>query len=386
MIPRHLASKLVSLREKFPIIFLTGPRQSGKTTLINSIFDDLPYFSLEEPDIRRLAINDPRGFLSNLPKGAVLDEVQRTPELFSYLQSIVDKQAGVHFVLSGSQNFLLSDQISQSLAGRTSVQKLLPLSFSEIKAAGLETANLNDLLYTGAYPRLFDKHIEPLDFYPSYIETYIQRDVRQLKNIGDLDRFIQFMGLCAGRTGQIVNLQSLAGDAGISPNTAKAWISILQASYIVFLLSPYHVNFNKRIIKTPKLYFYDTGLAASLLGLRRSEEVANHFAKGALFENFVILEQLKQHWNQGIPMNAWFWQDHSGREIDLLLQTGTEFRAFEAKSGQTFNTSFFDNLTYWQSLSGAKPDECAVVYGGDQSLNTSNGKLIGWRDWPNLAE
>ncbi|MEI6409700.1 MAG: ATP-binding protein [Bacteroidota bacterium] len=386
MIPRHLASKLISLREKFPIIFLTGPRQSGKTTLINSIFDDLPYFSLEEPDIRRLAINDPRGFLSNLPKGAILDEVQRTPELFSYLQSIVDKQTGVHFVLSGSQNFLLSDQISQSLAGRTSVQKLLPLSFSEIKAAGLETANLNELLYKGAYPRLFDKHIEPLDFYPSYIETYIQRDVRQLKNIGDLDRFIQFMGLCAGRTGQIVNLQSLAGDAGISPNTAKAWLSILQASYIVFLLSPYHVNFNKRIIKTPKLYFYDTGLAASLLGLRRSEEIANHFAKGALFENFVILEQLKQHWNQGIPMNAWFWQDHSGREIDLLLQTGTEFRAFEAKSGQTFNTSFFDNLTYWQSLSGAKPEECAVVYGGDQSLNTSNGKLIGWRDWPNFAQ
>ncbi len=311
-----------------------------------------------------------------------MDEVQRTPDLFSYLQSIVDKSPDVHFVLSGSQNFLLSDHISQSLTGRTAVQKLLPLSFAEMKLAGIGSDSMEELLYNGAYPRLYDKKIAALDFYPSYIETYIQRDVRQLKNIADLDRFVQFMGLCAGRNGQLLNLQSLASDAGISPNTAKAWLSVLQASYIVFLLSPYHVNFNKRITKTPKLYFYDTGLASSLLGLRQQEDIINHFAKGALFENFVILELLKQHWNQGIPMNAWFWQDHTNREIDLLVQTGTEFMAYEIKSGQTFNTSYFDNLRYWQKLSGAKPEQCAVVYGGEQSFNTSDGRLIGWRDWP----
>jgi predicted AAA+ superfamily ATPase len=382
MIPRQLSEKLIAVRKKYPVIFLTGPRQSGKTTLLNSIFNDLPYFSLEEPDVRQFALNDPRGFLSNMPRGAILDEVQRVPHLFSYLQTIVDKQPGVHFVLSGSQNFLLSDQISQSLAGRTSVQKLLPLSFAEMKAANIGGASLDELLYNGAYPRLFDKKIDAIDFFPSYIETYIQRDVRQLKNIADLDRFVQFMSLCAGRNGQLLNLQSLANDAGVSPNTAKAWLSVLQASYIVFLLSPYHVNFNKRITKTPKLYFYDTGLAASLLGLRRQEDLANHHAKGALFENFAVVELLKQHWNQGFPMNAWFWQDHTGREIDLLVQDGTTFLAYEVKSGQTFNASFFNNLIYWQSLSGAKPEHCAVLYGGDQSLNTSNGRLIAWRDWP----
>jgi predicted AAA+ superfamily ATPase len=381
MIARQLSDKLIAMREKYPVLFLTGPRQSGKTTLLNSIFSDLPYFSLEESDVRRFALNDPRGFLSNLPKGAVLDEAQRVPELFSYIQSIVDQKPGVHFVLSGSQNFLLSDQISQSLAGRTSVQKLLPLSFTELKSAGTTIDSLDELLHKGGYPRLYAKNLEPVDFFPSYIETYLQRDVRLLKNVGDLDRFVQFMGLCAGRNGQILNMQSLANDAGISPNTAKSWLSVLQASYIVFLLPPYHVNFNKRITKTSKLYFYDTGLAASLLGLRRQEDLINYHAKGALFENFAVVEMLKKHWNQGIPMDAWFWQDHTGREIDLLVQSGNIFNAYEVKSGQTFNTSFFSNLKYWQSLSGALPENCAVLYGGEQSFNTSNGRLIGWRDW-----
>lgn len=381
MIARQLSEKLIAMREKYPVVFLTGPRQSGKTTLLNSIFSDLPYFSFEELDVRRFALSDPRGFLSNLPQGAVLDEAQRVPELFSYIQSIADQKQGVHFVLSGSQNFLLSDQIAQSLAGRTSVQKLLPLSFAEVSASGTVIGSLDELLHKGGYPRLYAKTLEPIDFYPSYIETYLQRDVRQLKNVGDLDRFVQFMGLCAGRNGQILNLQSLANDAGISPNTAKSWLSVLQASYIVFLLPPYHVNFKKRITKSPKLYFYDTGLAASLLGLRRQEDVLNFHAKGALFENFVILELLKKHWNRGIPMDAWFWQDQTGREIDLLVQSGNALNAYEMKSGQTFNTSFFENLKYWQSLSGALPENCAVLYGGEQSFNTSHGRLIGWRNW-----
>jgi uncharacterized protein len=381
MIERQLASKLTAMREKFPVLFLTGPRQSGKTTLLKNIFKDLPYFSLEEPDLRSFILSDPRGFLSNLPKGAILDEAQRAPELFSYIQSIVDQNSDVYFVLSGSQNFLLSDQISQSLAGRTSVQKLLPLSFNELKTANISFETVDEGLFSGGYPRLYDKKIEPPDFFPSYIETYVQRDVRTLKNITDLNRFVQFMGLCAGRNGQILNYQALANDAGLNVSTVKDWLTILQASYILFLLPPYHVNFNKRIIKSSKLYFYDTGLAISLLGLTRKEDVFNYYAKGALFENFVIAETLKHYWNQGLPMNAWFWQDQSGREIDLLVKEGNDFKAFEIKSGQTFNPSYFNNLVYWQGLSGEKAENCAVVYGGDHSFNTSNGQLIGWRDW-----
>ena len=385
MIQRELANKLQTMREKYPVLFLTGPRQSGKTTLLNTIFNDLPYYSLEELDVRQFAQNDPRGFLSNLAKGAVLDEAQRTPELFSYIQSIADRNPDVHFVLSGSQNFLLSDQISQSLAGRTSVQKLLPLSLSELNRHGITFQSLDECLWNGGYPRLYSSNLDPNDFFPSYIETYLQRDVRMLKNIGDLDRFVQFMGLCAGRTGQILNLHALANDAGISPNTAKAWISVLQASYIVFLLSPYHKNFNKRITKTPKLYFYDTGLTASLLGLRRLEDLTSFHGKGALFENFVIVELLKKQWNRGEPLDAWFWQDHAGREIDLLVQKGNLLFAYEMKSGQTFNQSFFKNLKSWQSLTGATPEHCAVIYGGDQSFKTSDGNLISWRNWPSQA-
>jgi hypothetical protein len=382
MIPRALAPKLAEMRSKFPVIFLTGPRQSGKTTLLKNQFPDLPYFSMEEPDIRGLALSDPRGFLSNVPKGAILDEVQRTPELFSYIQSIADNARDVCFVLSGSQNFLLSGQVSQSLAGRVSVQKLLPLSFAELKAAGLGYPTVENLLFQGGFPRMFDRSIAPADFFPSYIETYVQRDVRLLKNIADLDQFVRFMGLCAGRCGQILNIQSLANDAAISPNTVKAWLSILQASYVVFMLQPWHENFNKRIVKTPKMYFYDTGLVCSLLGLHTRQDVLNHHLKGALFENFVVLEMMKQHWNAGLPMNAWFWQDKSGKEIDLLLQQGTAMLAIEVKSGQTFNTAYLQNLIYWQNLAQSKPEHCSVVYGGDQSFQTSNGSLIAWKEWP----
>ncbi|HLF65374.1 MAG TPA: ATP-binding protein [Saprospiraceae bacterium] len=381
MIQRHLAPKLLEMRGKYPVLFLTGPRQSGKTTLVKSLFGNLPYFLLEDPDTRQFALNDPRGFLANLQNGAVLDEVQRTPDLFSYLQGIVDSNPNVFFVLSGSQNFLLSDHISQSLAGRTSVQKLLPLSYAEMRGADIEFATLEDLLYQGAFPRIYDRHIAPPDFFPAYIETYVQRDVRLLKNIPDLDAFVRFMGLCAGRCGQLLSYQSLAHDTGISPNTAKSWISILQASYVVFLLQPYHNNYNKRIIKSPKLYFYDTGMVCSILGLNKAGDVQNYHNKGALFENHIITEHIKTQYNQGLPFSAWFWQDQSGKEIDLLMQSGNETSAVEIKSGKTFNPSFFQNLTYWQNLSGTKPEQCAVIYGGDTSFQTSSGRLISWREW-----
>ncbi len=381
MIERLIASKLLEMRGKFPALFLTGPRQSGKTTLVKSLFGDLPYFLLEDPDTRQFALTDPRGFLVNLKDGAVLDEVQRAPDLFSYLQGIVDSNPNVFFVLSGSQNFLLSSHIPQSLAGRTSVQKLLPFSYAEMQAAGIEFTTMEELLYQGAYPRMYDRHIAPPDFFPAYIETYVQRDVRLLKNIPDLDTFIRFMGLCAGRCGQILNYHSLAQDTGISPNTVKSWLSVLQASYIVYLLQPYHGNYNKRIIKSPKLYFCDTGLVCSLLKLNRPQDVQNYHNKGALFENHIITELIKAQYNRGLPLNAWFWREQSGREIDLLIQSGAETWAVEIKSGKTFNPSFFQNLNYWQKLTGAAASRCAVIYGGEPSFQTSSGQLISWRKW-----
>lgn len=381
MIQRILAPKLSEMRRKYPVMFLTGPRQSGKTTLLKSLFPDLPYFLLEDPDVRNFAQNDPRGFLSNAPGGAILDEVQRVPQLFSYLQGIADSRPDAFFALSGSQNFLLSEQISQSLAGRTSVLKLLPLSLPEIRQAAIPLASIEQLLYQGSFPRLYDRQIDPPDFFPAYLETYVQRDVRLLKNIPDLDLFIKFMALCAGRCGQLLNYQTLANDTGISPNTAKAWISVLQTSYVVFLLQPYHENFNKRIIKTPKLYFYDTGMVGSLLGLHRQVDITNYHGKGALFENWVVSEVLKAYLNRGIPPNIWFWQDQSGKEVDLLIQSGGTMQAVEIKAGKTFNLSYFQNLLHWQALSGARPEQCTVVYGGDQSLQASAGRLVGWRDW-----
>jgi predicted AAA+ superfamily ATPase len=250
-----------------------------------------------------------------------------------------------------------------------------------MKEAEIDFDTVEDLLLQGGYPRLYDRDILPVDFFPSYTETYIQRDVRLIKNIPDLDTFVRFMGLCAGRCGQLLNYQSLANDTGISPNTAKSWISILQASYVIFLLQPFYKNFNKRIIKSPKLYFYDTGLVCSLLRLHKKEDVENYHNKGALFENHVIIELIKAQYNAGLPVNAWFWQDQSGKEIDLLTQSGSDIHAIEIKSGKTFNPSFFQNLAYWQKISGTVAAHCTTVYGGDTSFKTSAGHLLSWKEW-----
>jgi predicted AAA+ superfamily ATPase len=317
MIPRETAAIIIKLRKQFPVITLTGPRQSGKTTLLRSIYNDIPYISLEDIDIRNTAINDPRGFLNNFPKGAVLDEVQRTPELFSYIQGIVDENKEIHFVLSGSQNFLLLENISQSLAGRAAILKLLPFSMSELQNEGLIPDSYEQLIFKGMYPGIYDRDIEPGFFYPSYISTYIERDVRQIKNIENLNSFSNFLQLCAGRTGQIVNLNSLATDAGISPNTAKSWLSILEASYIIFFLQPYYKNYNKRIIKSPKLYFYDTGLVCSLLGISSADQVKTYHSKGALFENLIITELMKSRLHHGVNPRFYFWQNKTKQEIDL---------------------------------------------------------------------
>lgn len=379
MIPRMLANKLNNLAQKFQVITLTGPRQSGKTTLVRATFPNMPYVSLEEPDIRQIALTDPRGFLSNYPAGAVLDEVQHTPELFSYIQSMVDQSRAVQFVLTGSSNFLLMEKISQTLAGRTAVLHLLPFAFSELEAGELFPDQYESLIFKGQYPSVYDRDLDPTDFYPAYIQTYIEKDVRMLKNIGDMNTFIHFTQLCAGHTGQLLNYSSLASDAGISPNTAKAWLSILERSFIVYRLQPYHKNFNKRLVKSPKLYFYDTGVACSLLGIRDESQVGLHYMKGALFENLILNEFIKGSFHHGERRYPYFWQDSRGKEVDCLLLDGEQITPVEIKAGKTMSGSYFENLNHWKQLAGMPQDQGYVVHGGEQSLQTSTGSFISWR-------
>jgi len=383
MIERTLASKVTSLAQKFQVITLTGPRQSGKTTLVKATFPDLPYVSLEEPDIRQIALTDPRGFLSNYPNGVILDEIQNTPELFSYVQRIVDENRQIQFILTGSSNFLLMEKISQTLAGRTAVLHLLPFSLQELEPL---TDSYENLIFKGQYPRIYDRTIPPPDFYPSYIQTYVDRDVRMIKNIGDINAFIQFTQLCAGRIGQPLNNASLANDAGISPNTAKSWLSILESSYILYRLQPYHRNFNKRLIKSPKLYFYDTGVACSLLGIREQEQVNLHYMKGSLFENLILNEFIKRSFNRGENRQPYYWQDNHGKEIDCLLVNGEKVTAVEIKSGKTMSTSYFENLKYWRSLAALPESQEYVVFGGDQSMQTSAGTLISWKNLDRIPD
>jgi len=383
MIERTLTAKIIALAQKFQVITLTGPRQSGKTTLVRAAFPGLPYVSLEEPDIRQIALTDARGFLSNYPQGAILDEIQNVPDLFSYIQSLVDENRQVQFILTGSSNFLLMERISQTLAGRTAVLHLLPFSFAEL-APGPEP--YENLIFKGQYPRIYDRDIAPTDFYPAYIQTYVEKDVRLMKNIGDINAFIQFTRLCAGRIGQLLNYASLASDAGISPNTAKAWLSILESSYILYRLLPYHHNFNKRLVKSPKLYFYDTGVASSLLGIRADNQVNLHYMKGALFENLIINEFIKRSFHRGENRQPYFWQDNHAKEIDCLLVNGEKVTLVEIKSGKTMSTSYFDNLKYWRDLAALPKDQGYVVYGGEQSMLSNAGTFISWRQLDRIPD
>ena len=377
MIERSLKPKLISLAQKFQVVTLTGPRQSGKTTLVRNAFPALPYVSLEEPDIRQIALSDPRGFLSNYPAGAVLDEIQHAPELFSYIQRLVDEDRTIQFVLTGSSNFLLMEKISQTLAGRTAILRLLPFSLKELEPF---SEPYETLIFKGQYPRVYDRDLPPTDFYPSYIQTYVERDVRMIKNIGDINAFIQFTQLCAGRIGQPLNYASIANDAGISPNTAKSWLSVLESSYILYRLQPFHRNFNKRLVKSAKLYFYDTGVACSLLGIKSQEQVGTHYLKGSLFENLILNEFIKRFSNRGENRQPFYWQDNRGREIDCVLEEGNRLTAVEIKAGKTMSASYFETLQYWQNLMEATEHQEYVIYGGDQSMRTTAGELVSWRD------
>ena len=386
LINRTAGGTATELARAYPVIVITGPRQSGKTTLTRASFPDKPYVSLEDPDQRDFAKEDPRRFLSRYPDGAVLDEVQRVPDLFSYLQTRVDQdlRPGL-FVLSGSQQFGVLSQVTQSLAGRVALVPLLPFSLEELQDAGREPNTLEEVLFTGFYPAIYDRGISPEIWYGNYVQTYIERDVRQMINVRDLSTFQRFVRMCAGRTGRLVNLTSLANDCGISHNTAKAWLSVLQASYIVHLLPPHHRNFDKRLIKTPKLYFLDPGLAAWLVGIQNAEQITFHPMRGALFETLVVSELLKTRFHKGLTSNLFFWQDRHGREVDILIDRGQQLVPVEVKSGQTITSSYFTGLSRWMSLAGQEAGRPWVVYGGTERQSRSQAEVLPWREIRDLG-
>lgn len=372
MIQREAEKELKVLAAQFKSVAVIGPRQSGKTTLVRKVFEGTPYVNLENPDIRRFAIEDPRGFLSNYPDGAIFDEIQRVPELFSYLQQVLDEQqANGLFILTGSNNFLLQESISQSLAGRVGYLFLLPLTISEI---GDNEKNANSIIFKGCYPALYNNVTDTSRFYANYIRTYVERDVRLIKNITDLYAFERFLRLCAGRIGQLLNMSSLAVEVGVDMKTVSSWIGVLEASFIVFRLQPYHKNFNKRVVKMPKLYFYDTGLAVTLLGIEKTDQLALHSSRGSLFENMVIVDFLKRRYNNGMLNNLFFWRDNTGNEVDLLIEGGISRLAVEIKSGQTLSEDSFRGLHFWNRLT--QTEGGYVIYGGNTVQKRSNGITV----------
>ncbi|MGB5218765.1 MAG: ATP-binding protein [Smithella sp.] len=381
MITRTAQKTLLRLAKGFPIVAVTGPRQSGKTTLAKLTFPSKPYLSLEDPDVRFTAESDPRGLLAGFPDGAILDEVQRAPKLFSYLQTKVDEKIipGM-FVLTGSQQFGLLSGISQSLAGRVGLIHLLPFDTTELLSVRKLPKSLEALLVRGLYPPLYNRNILPGDWFSGYIATYVERDARQLINVRDLSAFQRFVKMCAARTGQILNLSSLAFDCGITHNTAAAWISVMEASYLIYLLRPHHRNFNKRLIKAPKLYFLDVGLAAWLLGIHTPAQLRFHAQRGAIFETFVVTEFLKSRFNQGLPSNLFYWRDSKGLEIDLILEAGDRLNAIEIKSGQTIAPDFFSSLKIWGKLAGQADLPSWLIYGGDKALTNENISIVPWKN------
>lgn len=381
MIDRELAERLKLAASQYPILAILGARQVGKTTLARMLFPNKPYRSLENPDNRRHALQDPNDFLASLPEGAIIDEAQHAPELFSYLQTRVDEQKehGL-FILTGSQNFLMLERVTQSLAGRVAIRNLYPFSYSEITTISEHHASIEEHLFRGGYPRIYQDRIAPIDWFADYVQTYLDRDVRQIKNVGDLSSFERFLRMCASRTGQIVNLSSLADDCGIRHNTAKAWISVLEASYLVYQLEPHHENFGKRIRKSPKLYFTDTGLACYLLGITHAEQLRTHAARGSLFENWVINALRTRNNNAGHHAMLRFWNAHQQHEIDCLIDRTGTLTPVEIKSGTTVSPDYFKQVAAWNRMTGNTHDNAYIVYAGDESHQRSEAFVCSWRE------
>lgn len=378
IIKRQISQHIQGLLQQYPIVALTGPRQSGKTTLLKELFSDYHYVSLENIDERSFAEEDPNAFLKKYNEKVIFDEVQRAPQLFSYLQTIVDESGQMgQFILSGSQNFHLLERITQSLAGRVAIFKLLPFDSKELKVEGLLTKNWKELIIKGFYPAVYDRSLNPSVFYTNYLQTYIDRDVTNLTNVHDLRRFRDFLSLCAGRNGQLLNINTLSKECGISNPTAKSWLSILESSYIIFLLPPYYENFKKRVIKSPKLYFYDVGLAAFLMGFRSIDELEDRTLLGHFFENLVVADVLKKSHHQYQLQEYWFWRDSNHNEIDLLTKKGMQFDIFEIKSTETVLPKLFKGLDYFTKLT-KKINRSTLIYGGSENQDRTKYFIRTW--------
>lgn len=380
LVKRNITQHIQDQKNKFPIIALTGPRQSGKTTLLKNIFKDYRYISLENPDVRAFANEDPKAFLNEYNDKVIFDEVQKVPLLFSYLQGIVDDSKIMgQFILSGSQNFHLIQGITQSLAGRVALFKLLPFDLSELNADNLLEDSFTNTCVKGFYPAIYDRDIQPSVYFANYIQTYVEKDVTELLNIKDLQAFRTFIGLCANQAGQLLNLSALANACNISQPTAKNWLSVLESSYIIYLLQPYHENFNKRLVKTPKLYFYDTGLLCHLLKIKSGKALTTNRLKGNIFENMVISEFQKQNYHNYLNNEYYFWQDSHANEVDLLKQTDDGFAVFEVKASQTITADLFKNLDRFELNASPKKVEKTLIYGGLNNQNRSQYKILSWK-------
>lgn len=378
MVPRHIQKEVLQLAKEFPVVALLGPRQSGKTTLSKMLFPDYVYVSLEDPDNRDRAKTDPRGFFNTYNQHVIIDEIQYVPELFSYIQGLADEAfIPARFIITGSQNYLMSEKISQSLAGRVGIATILPFSLRELSAFfSNEKPSTDQIMFNGSYPSVFDRNIRPDSFYATYVSTYLERDVRMLSNISDFGRFNTFIRLLAGRTGQLLNKNELSVEAGISHNTVENWISVLEAAYVVFRLKPWFKNFNKRLVKQPKLYFYDTGLVCYLLGLRDAMSVSSHYYRGHLFENLIISDIVKENQNSGNRYGVWFWRDNHKKEIDLIIDRGQQAQAIEIKSGDTFRAEFLDALLYWRALTGVPKKDLYLVYSGEKTMEYMGVRVL----------
>ena len=376
MYKRAIERKILELSESYRCITLVGPRQSGKTTLSRTLFGGYEYFTFESPDVREMLDYDPRGFLANIKEDAIFDEVQKVPKLFSYLQEILDdKEDKRKFILTGSNNLKLSEKVSQTLAGRTIILKILPLSYHEVSDEDRKK-NIDEALLYGHYPRIYDEGLNPTQWLSSYFQTYVEKDVRDVINITDLGQFNNFLRILAGRVGQLVNFNSMSSDIGVSQPTAKSWLSALETTFICFTLNPHFKNFNKRIIKSPKVYFYDVGLLCYLLRIQTSEQLSVHPLRGQIFENWVIVEYIKSYTNQGLEHPFYFWRDQHGHEVDLVKDNGIDLDLIEIKSSQTFNKQFLKNINWLNSVQGRNGGTC--IYGGDRELKLGDMDIIPW--------
>ena len=380
-VSREIYNELIEACNAFPVVTITGPRQSGKTTLLKNVFPDKKYVSLEDPDTRQLAASDPRSFLNQSDTGLIIDEIQRIPELVSYIQGIVDDlQKTGYYILSGSQQFELSQTISQSLAGRTAILRLLPFSVQEIQVVSANST-VDEILYKGFYPRIYIQPlVNPTRYYSSYLETYIERDLRQLINVKDLRQFELFLRLCAGRVGQIFVASNLANEVGVTVPTIQSWLSILEASYVVYLLQPFSANINKRLTKSPKLYFYDVGLATFLSGINEPYQLFTSPLKGSLFENLVVMEMLKSKYNCFKPYQLYYYRDSNNNEIDLMVDYSTHLDAIEIKSSQTFDKSFLKGLNYIRELLPQKIRNTTLCYSGEMEQTIGESKLVNYKN------